>query len=89
MDLSPFRHRKLWAVMLALSVVTTLLTGAYLDFLKEWLPLIGLFFLVNLITPVNRLQSLPPICKAALLVLGIGMIVSGVSDLYHMLPSVF
>jgi hypothetical protein len=79
--LLPLRHRKFWAVMLAISVLTTLFTHSYFGFLKEWLPLVALFILMNLITPVNKLQSLSPIYKALIGALGLAMIVWGSVDL--------
>jgi hypothetical protein len=81
MNVLPLRHRKFWAVMLAISVLTTLFTHSYFDFLKEWLPLVALFILMNLITPVNKLQSLSPIYKALIGAFGLAMIVWGNVDL--------
>jgi hypothetical protein len=76
----PIRHPKLWAVLLAISVVTTLYKGTYLAFLAEWLPLIGmLFFIGYFVTPVNRLKSLKPVYKAPILVLAVFMIVWEIS----------
>jgi hypothetical protein len=81
MNVFPLRHRKFWAVMLAISVLTTLFTGSYFAFLKDWLPLIALFVLTNLITPVNRLQSLRPIYKAMVVAFGLVMIGCGTIEL--------
>ena len=66
--------------MLAISFLYTLCAGSYF-FLKEWLPLIALFILMNLISPVNRLQSLSQIYKPMTVLFGLAMIVWGIVDL--------
>jgi hypothetical protein len=79
----PLRHQKLWAVLLGISVLTTLYNGTYLAFLAEWLPLIGmLLFIGYFITHVNRLKSLKLACKIPIFALGLFMIVWGISDFF-------
>jgi membrane associated rhomboid family serine protease len=87
------RKKTFWAVLLGLGLLNTVLTGNYagaiLGFLKDWVPLIGVFILLHFLTPTNRLQTLHPVYKALLIAVGIGITVWGIIDLYHALKPTF
>jgi hypothetical protein len=77
----PLRHPKLWAVLFAVSVLTTLYNGKYQALLGHWLPLLGLLVLMSFITPVNKLKSLNPFYKTLIGIFGVALIINGVFEL--------
>ena len=55
-----------------------------LKLLKIWLPLMGLFALQHYF-PNDRIKTLRPAYKALIMAAGIGLIVWGCNNLYHLL----